>query len=192
MLRINYPKQALETLTDQELIRLAAQEQAAFTHLYRRYVKRVYGYLYSRVGNVEDAQDLTAQTFLGALGQLAGYRGTGSVAAWLVGIAHHKWVDWQRQRRPSISLSAVENLADPAALPDEVFLQQLQRETLEQALHGLTPERAEAIALRFFGELSNREVAVIMQKPESAVKMLVHRGLQDLRVRLTPIKERIV
>jgi RNA polymerase sigma-70 factor (ECF subfamily) len=56
----------------------------------------------------------------------------------------------------------------------------------------LTPERAEAIALRFFGELSNAEVAAVMGKQEAAVKMLVHRGLQELRGRLGANKEKIL
>ena len=60
----------------------------------------------------------------------------------------------------------------------------MQRSELEQALRMLAPERAEALSLRFFGELSNREVATIMQKSEDAVKMLIHRGIQELRVRL--------
>jgi RNA polymerase sigma-70 factor (ECF subfamily) len=77
-------------------------------------------------------------------------------------------------------------------LPDEVLFQQWQRATLEQALHTLTPERAEAIALRFFGELSNAEVATVMEKQEAAVKMLIHRGLQELRGRLGANKEKIL
>lgn len=39
----------------------------AFAELYRRHLDRVYRYLYSRVGHVQDAQDLTAQTFIAAL-----------------------------------------------------------------------------------------------------------------------------
>ena len=82
-------------------------------------------------------------------------------------------------------------LADPAPSPDDLFFQQVQREELERALHHLTPERAEVIALRFFGELSNAEVAAILGKSEAAVKMLIHRGLQELRLRLGTREERL-
>jgi len=49
------------------------------------------------------------------------------------------------------------------------------------AMRRLTPERAEAIRLRIFGELSAVEVAQVMGRSTPAVKMLIHRGLNDLR-----------
>lgn len=180
----------LSERSDQELAALAGQQPAAFTVLYQRYVKRVYAYCYSRVGHVQDAQDLTAQTFLAAFEGIGRYRGQGTLAAWLLGIAYHKTVDLQRRTQPAAPLDTGNEYPDRARLPDELILQQVQRETLENALRTLSPTRAEAIALRFFGELSHAEVAAVMGKPEAAVKMLVHRGLQDLRVRLSASKER--
>lgn len=174
---------------DRALGLAAGHDRAAFTQLYQRYVKRVYAYLYSRVGNVEDAQDLTTVTFMAALEQIKQYRGDGSLAAWLLGIAYHKSIDLHRRHRATIPLTAAEPLIDPVPAPEEMFLQQIQREALEQALRCLTPERAEVIALRFFGELSNAEVAAIVGKNEAAVKMLVSRGLQELRMRLRTREE---
>ena len=170
----------------------AKGDHAAFTQLYQHTVKRLYAYCYSQVHNVQEAEDLTTQTFIAALEQITRYRGEGTVAAWLLGIAYHKVSDWRRKRRLTAPLTLVEDNADPTPLPDEVLFQQWQRATLEQALHTLTPERAEAIALRFFGELSNAEVAAVMGKQEAAVKMLVHRGLQELRGRLGANKEKIL
>lgn len=188
-------KRADEQLADRRdraLGLAASHDRAAFTQLYQRYVKRVYAYLYSRVGNVEDAQDLTTVTFMAALEQIKQYRGDGSLAAWLLGIAYHKSVDLHRRYRATIPLTAAEAIIDPVPAPDEMLLQQVQREELERALHSLTPERAEVIALRFFGELSNAEVAAIAGKNEAAVKMLIHRGLQELRMRLRTREESLL
>ncbi len=170
----------------------ATGDHAALTQLYQRTVKRLYAYCYSQVHNMQEAEDLTTQTFIAALEQISRYRGEGTVAAWLLGIAYHKVSDWRRKHRLTTPLTLVEDSADPTPLPDEVLFQQWQRATLEQALHTLTPERAEAIALRFFGELSNAEVAAVMGKQEAAVKMLIHRGLQELRGRLGANKEKIL
>lgn len=178
--------------SDQALAIMAGQDHAAFTLLYQRYVKRVYAYFYSRAHHVQDAQDLTTITFMAALEQIQHYRREGSLAAWLLGIAYHKLMDRRRQTKPSAPLDAADTLPDPAPSPDEVVFQQAQREVLMEALHGIAPERAEAIALRFFGELSNAEVAAVMGKNEAAVKMLVHRGIQDLRIRLEARKERVL
>lgn len=187
----NRQDQRLTEQSDRMLATVAGQERAAFALLYQRYVKRVYAYLYSRVGNVQDAEDLTTITFMAALAQIQQYRGEGSFAAWLLGIAYHKSVDLHRKTRASVPLAAANEIPDPTPSPDEVVVQQVQREELAWALHSLTPERAEAIALRFFGELSNTEVAAVMGKGEAAVKMLVHRGLQELRMRLGAREERV-
>lgn len=184
--------QGFSEKSDQALAELARQDRAAFTQLYQRHVKRVYAYLASRVGNPQDAQDLTTQTFMAALEQIDRYRGAGTVAAWLQGIAHHKLIDLRRQSRAVAPLDLADDQPAETPLPDEVVLLQVQRAELEHTLQQLTPDRGAAIALRFFGELSMAEVAAVMGKPEAAVKMLVHRGLHDLRVRLLADKEKVL
>lgn len=182
-----------QTQSNEALAQLAVNgDHAAFTQLYQRTVKRIYAYCYSQVGNVQEAEDLTTQTFMAALEQMGRYRGEGTVTAWLLGIAYHKVGDWRRKSRFMTPLTQIESSPDPAPLPDELVFQQWQRAALEHALHTVTPARAEAIALRFFGELSHAEVAAVMGKPEAAVKMLVHRGLQELRQRLEAIKEKVL
>lgn len=55
---------------------------------------------------------------------------------------------------------------------------------LVEALQTLTPDRAQAIGLHFFGGLTYKETARAMKRSRVAVKSLIHRGLQDLRERL--------
>ena len=180
----NRPASMAVTTEDDHLLMAAAQrDPIAFTALYRRHLDRVYRYLRYRVGNEQDAQDLTTQTFMAALESLQSYRGEGSVIAWLLGIAHHKLVDWHRKERVTVPLAAALTMPDVALLPDDLVIRQVERQGLEEALLFLAPERAEAISLRYFGELTNGEVATIMKKNEAAVKMLIHRGLEDLRMR---------
>lgn len=193
MSQVNKHGQELQGESNETLAQRAAKgDRAAFTQLYQRTVKRLYAYCYSQVHNVQEAEDLTTQTFIAALEQINRYRGEGTAVAWLLGIAYHKVNDWRRKHKVMTPLTLIESNADPAPLPEEEVFQQWQRTALEQALHTLTPERAEAIALRFFGELSNAEVAAVMGKQEAAVKMLVHRGLQELRLRLEAVKERVL
>lgn len=175
------PEPSLSTATDQELVQLTYQQPAAFTLLYRRHVDGVYRYLLWRVGHVQDAQDLTTLTFMTALEQLSHYRGQGSFGSWLLGIAHHKALDHLRQRPADTSLDFAADLAATDPAPEEVAVQQLQRDEILRAFQRLTPERAEALSLRFFAGLTTAETAVVMGKEVAAVKMLVHRGVQDLR-----------
>ncbi|HEY4579705.1 MAG TPA: sigma factor [Candidatus Acidoferrales bacterium] len=63
------------------LVESARCDPAAFAGLYDRYVQPVYRYVRSRVGGAQEAEDLTAQTFLAALESLPRYRHTGRFAA---------------------------------------------------------------------------------------------------------------
>lgn len=178
-----------DTCSDEYLVREASQRPEAFAELYRRHMERVYRYLLARVGNVQDAQDLTSQTFLAALEGITGYRGQGYFPAWLLGIARNKLNDHFRRDRSPLPLEVAAHVPHPGAVLDELVGQQLQVERLARALQALSPDRAEALTLRIFGRLSPAEIAKVLGKSEAAVRMLIHRAVQDLQGRLIPIRD---
>ena len=169
---------------DEALARQAGSNRAAFAELYQRYLDCVYRYHLARTGCSADADDLTAQTFLAALESVRDYQGRGSFAAWLFGIASHKAVDFFRQGRHELPLESAESLPTAAVSPEERLEERLHFRRVAQALHALPQDRAEAIVLRIYAGLSAAEAAQVMHRSEAAVKMLVHRGLGDLRQRL--------
>ena len=175
--------------TDEELARIACSSSNAFTELYRRHVSNVYRYLLIRVGKVHDAQDLTTQTFLAALENIARYQGKGQFRAWLLSIARCKAADYFRQHRSTLPLEMAEYLHHPTAPLEEFIDHQLRLSVVASLLHKLTPERAEALALRLFGGLSVAQVADAMGKTEPAVKMLVYRAVCDLQQQINAIKK---
>lgn len=169
---------------DARLVTAARQNRSAFVALYRRYLLRVYGYVDRRVGSQQDAEDVTALVFTEALESLENYREQGSFAGWLFTIAHHRVADHHRQQRERVSLEeAVPALSNSGPGPEALALQRDRLERVAQALDELTPDRQEALTLRFFGELSNKEVAQVMDRSEAAVKMLVCRAIRQLRRR---------
>jgi RNA polymerase sigma-70 factor, ECF subfamily len=178
---------SVEAMSDEELVRRAREcpnDPAAFAELYRRHLPRVYRYLLTRLGDQQVAQDATAQTFLAALEGIASYRGSGTFRAWLLMIARNKAADVFRTRRATVLLETVADLPSSAPSPEQEVVMRLQLEEVLRALRSLSPERAEAVALRLFGEMSIAEISAAMEKPEAAVKMLVYRALRDLRQRL--------
>jgi RNA polymerase sigma-70 factor, ECF subfamily len=175
---------AAHEVGDDDLARRARGDPDAFAMLYVRHVRRVYRYLVARLGDRQQAQDVTAQTFLAALEGIGGYRGQGQLAAWLLSIARNKAADVLRGRRPTAPLEDAARIASAEPPPEQVAIARMQLEEVVRALRAVAPERAEALALRVFGGLSVAEVGVMMGKSEAAVKMLVHRAVQDLRVRL--------
>lgn len=172
--------------SEQASVRRAQEDPSAFSDLYRQHVKPVYRYIIARVSNVSDAQDLTSQTFLTALESLPNYRGQGAFGAWLMGIARHKVMDHYRQvlPHPEFDLEEADDVMDDEIRPDEAVSHRLQLERVAAKLDVIAPDRAEAIRLRIFGNLSVTEVAQAMGKQEPAVRMLIHRGLRDLQEQL--------
>jgi len=168
-----------------QLARQARSDVSAFSELYRRNITRVYRYHIAYCGNVTDAGDLTSQTFLAALAGIHSFRGTGSFAAWIMGIASKKRLMYFRRsgRRSEVPLEEALHYPSSDLPTDKAATQRLQLESVSRALRQISPDRAEAISLSYFGGLTNSEVSRVMNKGEAAVKMLISRGLQDLRER---------
>ena len=169
---------------DETLAQQARSDPQAFAELYGRFLDRVYRFILIRTGSVQDAQDLTSQTFLAALESIDRYGSRGSFGGWLFGIARHKVADHYRRRRIDVPLDDVEWMHHPDPSPEEIADARLQLARVSRALQSLDGQQAEALALRVFGELCASEVGQVMGKTENAVKMLVHRGLRKLQERL--------
>jgi len=166
-----------------QLARDAVSDVDAFAELYRLHVTRVYRYHMAHTGNTKDSEDLTSQTFMAALEGIRSFRGSGSFAAWIMGIASKKRLMFFRGGRSELPLEAALHYPSPSLPTDKAALQRLELESVARALRQITPERAEAIILTYFGGLSNLETSRVLNKSEASVKMLISRGLQDLRER---------
>ena len=171
-------------MEDQTIALAAAGDQNAFDALYRHYVTRVYRYIRTQSRNPADADDLTSQTFLAALMDIGDYRSDSPFVTWLFGIAYHAAGTYYRRIKHYIPLDEAEDIPHPTPSLDAQAHQHLQLCRIVAAMNNLTPERAEALRLRIFGELSSAEVARSMGRTTPAVKMLIHRAIHDLRRQL--------
>lgn len=174
---------------DLQLARQARADAEAFAELYRRHITRVYRYHMAHTANVKDAEDLTSQTFMAAFEGIRSYRGSGSFAAWIMGIASRKRALFFRGSRPEVPLDAALHIPTPGLPTDKAATQRLQMERVQHALRQLSPERSEALILCYFGGLSTAEAGCVLGKSGAAVKMLLSRGLRDLRERTSLMLE---
>ncbi len=179
-IRTEYP-----SMDDARLAHQARADPEAFAELYRRHVRSVYRYHLAHTGNVKDAEDLTSQTFMAALEGIRSYRGTGPYITWLIGIAARKRALFFRRRgsRPEVPLDAALHIPTPSLLTDKAASRRLQMDQILDAFRNISRDRAEALILCFFSELSFVEAGLVLGKSEAAVKMLISRGLHDLRTR---------
>ncbi len=171
---------------DASLARQARQNPEAFGRLYERYVGAIYRYVYYRVGNSEDAEDLTARVFMRALKHVHNYRDRGvPFSAWLYRIAHNVVANFHRDnsRHPSVPLDDAQ-MELHGAHHDDADLKidvDRQRDRLIRAIRLLPEDRQQLVVLKFVEQMQNAEIGQIMNRSEGAVKSLYHRTLAQLR-----------
>lgn len=164
-----------------DLIEQARSSPEAFSVLYQSYLPRVYAYIYRRIGNRKDSEDLTSQILMEVLEGLRKerYLRGGYFAAWVFTIAHRRLVDFYR-RRPETTLD--ENVSIVSDL-DTHMENHEDHSRLVELLSGLDADKQEMLRLRFSAGLSFSEIARILNRSESAVKMTVYRALDSIRER---------
>ena len=152
------------------------------------YADQLYAYLRSRLApRYDQADDLVQEVFLAAWESLSQYRGTGSLRAWIMGIARHKVEDYYRRRlRDPDSLEETE-LDPEAPTPVLDFPQALERDQLREhtllVLQGL-PERYRLVLLwRYWETASARDMALKTGKTEKAIERLLARARAEFRQR---------
>ena len=175
------------TESEDALVEQAKVDREAFGLLYQRYVERIYSYIYYRVGNSHDAEDLTAVTFQRALDSVGRYENRGlPFSAWLYRIAHNAVANWHRSRsrRQFISLDEMIPTPDRPDQADHVAIKNEERDALLKALRRLPAERQQLLILKYTERLSNQEIGQVMDRSEGAIKSLYHRTLLALREEL--------
>ena len=166
-----------------KIIRAAKQDSKAFGELYTLYVEQVFRYLYSRIGNVHEAEDTTAQTFLVAFETFDRFRQDGHFASWLFTIARNKAMDHFRRRENTSSIDEVKDIPvenDPLV----GVIQSEQTAALSKLIQALPEEDRELLRLRFLAAMSFPEIAHFLHRNEDAVKKSIYRLLARLHSQL--------
>jgi RNA polymerase sigma-70 factor (ECF subfamily) len=179
------------TVSDADLVAQAKNDPAAFGELYERYVGQIYNYVYYRVGNHQDAEDLTSRTFFRALGHICNYEDRGApVSAWFYRIAHNLVANWHRDqgRHPVVSLEAMP-MEGSLDSPETAAMVNAEQDRLLAVVRRLPADRQRLLVLKFAAHMSNAEIGEIMERTEGAIKSLYHRTLLALRQELVPQEE---
>lgn len=169
------------------LVAAARHDPMAFGVLYERYIERIYAYIYHRVGNVQDTEDLTARTFYRAIDKLNTYEDRGlPFSAWLFRIAHNLVANWHRDRgrRRFLSLDRLWSHSQESDTPEERLEKAETHQALWDAINRLPAERRDLLLYKFSSRLSNIEIGQLMNKSEGAIKSLYFRTLSTLRKEL--------
>jgi RNA polymerase sigma-70 factor (ECF subfamily) len=147
--------------------------------LYDRALPQVYGYLLPRCGNVAVAEDLTAETFLAAVGAVQHRQVERLSVAWLVGVARHKLVDhWRRAAREERNLELARDLM---VTEDDPWEELLDVARSRAVLDRLGAHHRAALTLRYLDGLSVPEVADALGRTVHATEALLVRARSAFR-----------
>lgn len=172
----------------------------AFEQVQARYQSRIYSVIYRMVGNREDAEDLTVETFVNAWRHWDRFRGDAQVSTWLHQIAinncKNRFKQRDRQRgREAMSLDeSIETdsgelsreVADWTTAPEKLLLEGEFQQKVQEAIEALAPEYREVLLLAQYEDLPYEEIARITGLTVPTVKTRLHRARLKVRQRLEP------
>jgi RNA polymerase sigma-70 factor (ECF subfamily) len=178
--------------TDEQLVRKSQQDdERAFGELVSRYESKVYSLALKMLRNPEDAEDVLQDTFLRAYRGIKSFKGNSTFSTWIYRITANSALMRLRKRQlPTVSIDDADereapiNIADWAPGPVEQMLNQETQAAMTEAIDALPPEFRQVFVLRDIEELSNAEVAEILDLSVAAVKSRLHRARLKVRNRL--------
>ncbi|HUZ27621.1 MAG TPA: sigma-70 family RNA polymerase sigma factor [Solirubrobacteraceae bacterium] len=156
-------------------------DSEAFALLYDQYADQIYRYVFYRVRNRDDSEDLTQQVFMRAWGAIGRYRVTEApFVAWLFTIAHNSVASFGRRTRGQEPLDEATEVADEAADPQLSAERRFREIAVRQAIGGLKIDQQRVVVLRYLAELEYGDIARALGKTEANARQLMHRALQRL------------
>lgn len=170
--------------SDEELVReIRSGSNVAFERLMRRYRRLVYRVAYGFTGDREGALDVTQDTFLKVHSQIGSWRGEGELKNWIARIAANEAMNRSRsaRRHPTCALEEESVFLWPAAAGEDLEGRAIRHEALERSLSALGPRHRLAIVLRYYEDMSTREISAVLECTEGTARNILFRSLRKLR-----------
>lgn len=176
--------------SDETLARKAQDGSlAAFDTLVRRHQDKIYAFLTQRVPTVQDAEELAQQTFILAHQRLYQWRPKGRFSPWLYAIARRQTLTYYRwrSRRPAVeNESAAADLPTPGNPASQLLHQEGRAHVWATARAELKEIQFTVLWLKYHDDLSIRDIAHVVNRTETHVKVLLHRSRRLLARHLSP------
>jgi RNA polymerase sigma-70 factor (ECF subfamily) len=155
--------------------------ERAFAEIYDLYFKKIYRFIFFRVGHKETAEDLAEEVFLKAFAKINSVNEPGAFEGWLYQIARNLVIDYYRQKKLTVALDEIENTLEYETNVIDVLDLQQQQKILLRLMKELTAEQQVIIKLKFFEDLENHEIAEMLNKSEGSIRVIQHRAIAKLQ-----------
>jgi RNA polymerase sigma factor (sigma-70 family) len=172
--------------SDSEVIReyLRTQNASLFSILYRRYAQKVFGKCYSILRNEEEARDAMQDIFVKIMQNLANFGEKSQFSTWVYSITYNFCIDIVRKRKKEKTMFTDDIERAPDVAEDDVkdeFLMEMEVKHLKIVLERLPTGDRAIILMKYQDDMSIKEIADILDKTESAVKMKIKRAKEKAR-----------
>ncbi len=171
-------------LSESEIIALAKKDAHYFGQLYQKYFNLIFRFIFKRLGgNEAESGDLCQQTFIKAMANIQKYEDRGlSFSTWLYRIAQNEVNMFFRKQKNTYSVEIEERKINGLFEEAQIkgYMSEDDQEQLIHLLNELEQEQLDLIELRFFQDLSFKEIADIYNITEANAKMRVYRLLEKL------------
>ncbi|WP_282939087.1 RNA polymerase sigma factor [Paenibacillus sp. RC67] len=153
----------------------------SFALVYDGFFNDLYRYVYSKVGNKWDTDDLVSEIFRKAFEKYESLQEPSNAKAWLFTIARNTIIDFYRRKKDALAGEAMEWIASPESLEGEVE-QEEELACLQKVLAFLPEDERELVKLKYFAGLRHREIGEVFSKSEEVIKMRAFRLLKKMSV----------
>jgi RNA polymerase sigma-70 factor, ECF subfamily len=178
--------QDLRALADEDLMQLVRRGRApAFEVIYERHASAAFSLAYRIVGTRNGAEDVSQEAFLNIWRSGGRYeRARGSVRTWVLGIVHHRAIDYLRRATVHDKRRASdEGIQERFEAPERTDLEVARRDearTVRDAMDTLPAEQCQVIELAYFGGFTHTEIADMLDAPVGTVKGRMRLGLKKM------------
>lgn len=150
--------------------------------IYEQYFETVYKYLFCLTRNSDIAEELIQETFYRAVKKIHTFKGDCKISVWLCQIAKNLWYDECRKNRKKLETSEDTFLEiKDSDNTEEKVIQNEEKMILYKKLQKLDEKTREVVYLRITGELSFKEIGMILNQTENWARVTFYRGKQKLK-----------
>ena len=170
-----------EDVSDRDIIDryLETQDGSYFSIIYDRYSRLVYAKSLSMLKNEAAAEDAVQEIFIKVMLKLSSYTGDAKFSTWMYAITYNYCIDIIRktQRKKAIDVEDIDVLeASMIPEPDDARILEVDIKRLKYILERIPRKDKAILMMKYLEEFSIKEIAEIMEKSESAVKMQILRA----------------
>ena len=148
--------------------------------IYKEYFETVNKYLFCLTQNNDISEELTQETFYRAVKKINTYRGECKISVWLCQIAKHLWYDYCRKNKKITNEYEIFSIQEMNTLEEKVISND-EKISLYKKMQNLDEKTREVMYLRITGELSFKEIGVILNKTENWARVTFYRGKNRLK-----------